>query len=229
MKSFDEFGFEKKSNTTDKNNNLADDFITRRKKDAEPKVENASKSTELTAADKQSDSKELSLAEIQPEMTVMSVKGSDNRVVNKPATPKKNIFATDNVLEKKKKKLPVRTVVVIACVFALAFLMINQYVLINEYSKGIADMKNTVKSLESDLEQCETELVVKNKNVEEYAKENGMVSDKDGRGEYIEIPVSDSIELHEPKDDNQESLTSVIMSALGENILRAWNTLTGAE
>ena len=230
MKSFDEFGFEKRSNTTDKsNNNLTDDFITRRKKETKTESESSVKNGELAVADKQSENKKTSLAEVRPEMTVMSIKGSDNRAVNKPATPKKNIFATDNVLEKKKKKLPVRTMVVIACVFALAFLMINQYVLVNEYSKGIADMKNTVKSLESELEQCETELVIKNKNVEEYAKANGMVNDKGGQSEYIEIPVSDSIELHETKDDDQESLTSIIMSALGENILHAWNTLTGAE
>ena len=230
MKSFDEFGFEKKSNITDKSeNNLADDFITRRKKTAAPEVQSQSESKETALTDKQSEGKELSLVEAQGEMTVMSIKGSDSRVINKPATPRKNIFATDNVLEKKKKKLPVRTVVVLAFVFALSFLIINQYVLITEYSKGIAGMKNTIKGLENDLEQCETELVIKNKNVIEQAKENGMVSDKDGHSEYIEIPVSDTVELHETKESEQESLTSIIMSALGENILHAWNTLTGAE
>ena len=227
MKSFDEFGFEKKSGTTDNNNApVADGFITRRNRQT---TDNTPAVNERALSERQNDASNLPAEPVQPEMTVMSIKGSDSRTVNKPTEARKNIFVTDNVLEKKKKKLPVKTVVVIACVFALAFLIINQYVLINEYSKGIASMQNTIKALESDLEQCETELVIKNKNVEEYAKTNGMISDKDGQGEYVEISAQDTIEIYETEEDTNESLASVVMSALGENILHAWNTLTGAE
>ena len=227
MKSFDEFGFEKRSNTTENNNTPAtDDFITRRKKGSE---EAKQETREVAKVDEPSASREISVACSGNEMTVMSIKGSNNREITKPTEVKKNIFATDNVLEKKKKKFPVRAVMVFVSVFALAFLIINQYVLINEYSKGIASMQNTIKSLEADLEQCETELVVKNKNVEEYAKTHGMISDKDGQGEYVEITSQDTIEVYESEDDSSHSLASIVMSALGENILRAWNTLTGVE
>lgn len=228
MRSFDEFGFEKKSSVTENNNTpLADDFITRRKKDTEAKVSEPGIKKEIAALEKSES--ELPAVQTQPVMTVMSIKGSENREVTKPTERKQNIFASDNILEKKKKKLPVRTVVVLACVFALAFLMINQYVLINEYSKGISGLEKSIQNIEADIKQCETELVIKNKDVEKMAKSNGMISDKDGQGEYIQIPITDTIEVYQPEKEAQDSLASIVMSALGENILHAWNTLTGAE
>ncbi len=227
MKSFDEFGFEKQSNTTEKNNTpVTDDFITRRKRSSEGEIK---EKCEIESTDKQIESKELALADFNDEMSVVSITGNKKREITKPTEVRKNIFATDNVLEKKKSKFPIRAVMVFVSVFALAFLIVNQYVLINEYSKGIANMQNTIKSLEADLEQCETELVVKNKNVEEYAKTHGMISDKDGQGEYVEITSQDIIEVYETEDDSHKSLASIVMSALGENILHAWNTLTGVE
>ena len=226
MRSFDEFGFEKKSNNVESNNTPAtDDFITRRKetKKAEPEVN--AKAVSVV----ENDETVLGIESARPAMTVMSVKGNENRTVTKPTERKKSFLSEDNVLEKKKKKLPVRTVAVIACVFALAFLMINQFVLVNEYSKEIADLEKSVDSIGQEIKQCETELVIKNKDVEKTAKENGMISDKDGQGEYMQIPVSDTIELKQPEQDEHKNLASIVMSALGENILRAWNTLTGAE
>lgn len=227
MRSFDEFGFEKKSNTVENNSTpITDDFVTRRK---ETKKEDApvTESKALSAVEKTGTA--LSVENTNHIMTVMSVKGSENRTVTKRSGRIRNPLAEDNVLEKKKKKLPVRTVAIIACVFALAFLMINQFVLINEYSKGISRLEKSIEGIEADIKQCETELVIKNKNVEKTAKENGMISDKDGQGEYIQIPVGDTIELYKPEEEAGESLASLVMSALGENILRAWNTLTGAE
>lgn len=221
MRSFDEFGFEKKSNSTEQNNNLTDDFVTRRKKTLE-----VNKAEEIKE-DSPAETKEIALAEQESAMTVVSIKSTGRREITKHSAPKKSLLSSDNILEKKKKKLPVRTFVVFACVFALSFLIVNQYVMINEYSKGISSMKSTIKGLESDLEQCETELIRKNKDIEELAKENGMIDDKNGQ--YVEIPVNDTITVYETNEDAEESLASLVMSALGENILRAWNTLTGAE
>ena len=162
-------------------------------------------------------------------MTVMSVKGNAGRAITRPSGRIKNPLAEENVLEKKKKKIPVRMVAMIACIFALAFLMINQFVLVNEYSREISSLEKSIETIQSDIKQCETELVIKNKDVEKTAKENGMISDKDGQSEYIQIPVSDTIELYTPEEEAKDSLASIVMSALGENILRAWNTLMGAE
>lgn len=226
MRSFDEFGFEKKSNTVENNGTPAtEDFITRRKETKKQDTPVA----ESKALDTLKTETAISAESARPVMTVMSVKGNENREITRPSGRIKNPLAEENVLEKRKKKLPVRTVAIIACVFALAFLMINQFVLVNEYSKGISSLEKSIESIEADIKQCETELVIKNKDVEKTAKENGMISDKDGQGEYIQIPVSDTIELYAPEEESQQSLASIVMSALGENILRAWNTLTGAE
>lgn len=234
MKSFDEFGFEKKSHTAENNTPLADDFITRRKpqqtfdEDKRSDAGDREKTSGMTSAAVQK-TEELALSEKQPEMTVMCVKGNRTRSVTKPEEKRKNIFVTENVLEKKKKKFPFRTVMVVVFVFVLSFLLINQYVMVTEYSKGIAEMKNTLKNLDNELDRCETELVVKNKDVEKYAKENGMISDKDASGEYVEIAGGDVIEVFEAENGGGDGLASVIMSALGENFINAWNTLIGAE
>lgn len=226
MRSFDEFGFEKKSNTVENNGTPAtEDFITRRKETKKQDTPVA----ESKALDTLKTETAISAESARPVMTVMSVKGNENREITRPSGRIKNPLAEENVLERRKRKLPVRTVAIIACVFALAFLMINQFVLVNEYSKGISSLEKSIESIEADIKQCETELVIKNKDVEKTAKENGMISDKDGQGEYIQIPVSDTIELYAPEEESQQSLASIVMSALGENILRAWNTLTGAE
>lgn len=234
MKSFDEFGFEKKSHTAENNTPLADDFITRRKpqqtfdEDKRDDAGDRGKMSGMTSAAVQK-TEELALSEKQPEMTVMCVKENRTRSVTKPEEKRKNIFVTENVLEKKKKKFPFRTVMVVVFVFVLSFLLINQYVMVTEYSKGIAEMKNTLKNLDNELDRCETDLVVKNKDVEKYAKENGMISDKDTSGEYVEIAGGDVIEVFEAENGGGDGLASVIMSALGENFINAWNTLIGAE
>ena len=232
MRSFNEFGFEKRSDTAENSIPLADDFITRRKSQAAAETREEVRETEQTKETKSVEpvsAEELSLSERQPEMTVMSVKGSRDRSITKPEKKRKNAFVTENVLEKRKKKFPLRTVMVVVFVFSLAFLLINQYVMITEYSRGIAEMKNTIEDLDRELDRCETDLIVKNKDIEIYAKENGMISDKDVKGEYIEISGNDVIEVYDTDEKGDEGIASVIMSALGENLINAWNTLTGAE
>ena len=43
------------------------------------------------------------------------------------------------------------------------------------------------------------------------------------------IEGEDTIEVYEPASDAKDSLASIVMSALGENLIQAWNTLVGAE
>ena len=80
MKSFDQFGFETKTNNTDNNAPLADDFITRRKTAADTNINNNEKSEEVKAEETKevalSDTQSLAVEEKFPEMTVMSIKGS---------------------------------------------------------------------------------------------------------------------------------------------------------
>lgn len=238
MKSFDQFGFETKTNNTDNNAPLADDFITRRKTVADTNINNNEKSEEVKAEE----TKEVALSETQslaveekiPEMTVMSIKGSgkNKQEVTTVFREKKNAFVTDNILEKKKKSFPLKTVAVLALVFVLSVFIVNEYVLINEYSSDIADMKNTLDELSAEREYYASQIEKKNNmiDIEKYASgELGMMSGGEVEKEYIIIEGEDTIEVYEPASDAKDSLASIVMSALGENLIQAWNTLVGAE
>ncbi len=236
MKSFDQFGFETKTNNTDNNAPLADDFITRRKKTADVDTNNdkAQEQAEETKELAVSETQNLAIEEKIPEMTVMSIKssGKPKQEVTTVFHEKKNAFVTDNILEKKKKSMPLKTIAVLAFVFVLSIFIVNEYVLINEYSSDIADMKNMLDNLSEEKDYYVSEIEKKNNmiDIEKYASgELGMMSGGEVEKEYIIIEGDDSIEVYEPVRDAQESLASIVMSALGENLIHAWNTLTGAE
>ena len=238
MKSFDQFGFETKTNNTDNNAPLADDFITRRKTVADTNINNNEKSEEVKAEETKevalSDTQSLAVEEKIPEMTVMSIKGSgkNKQEVTTVFREKKNSFVTDNILEKKKKSFPLKTVAVLALVFVLSVFIVNEYVLINEYSSDIAAMKNTLDELSAERDYYASQIEKKNNmiDIEKYASgELGMMSGGEVEKEYIIIEGEDTIEVYEPASDAKDSLASIVMSALGENLIQAWNTLVGAE
>ena len=228
MKSFDQFGFENKTNNTD-NNALAGDFITRRKKIEETKeeIKENSEVKEVTASEQS-----FALEEKIPEMTVVSIKGRREQNVTTVFSEKKNRFVTENILEKKKKNMPFKTIAVLAFVFILSIFVVNEYVLINEYSSNIADMKIAINELTKEKDYYISQIEKKNNmiDLENYASDKlGMMSGGEVEKEYIVIEGEDSIEVYEPVKDREDSLASIVMSALGENLIQAWNTLTGAE
>ncbi len=228
MKSFDQFGFENKTNNTD-NNALAGDFITRRKQteDIKEEIKENSEVKEVTAPEQNFD-----LEEKIPEMTVVSIKGRREQKVSTVFSEKKNRFTTDNILEKKKKNMPFKTIAVLAFVFILSIFVVNEYVLINEYSSNIADMKNTINELSNEKDYYISQIEKKNNmiDIENYASDKlGMMNGGEVEKEYIIIEGEDSIEVYEPVKEREDSLASIVMSALGENLIQAWNTLTGAE
>ena len=227
MKSFDQFGFENKTNNTD--DQLTGDFITRRKKIEETKeeIKENSEVKEIAASEQN-----FALEERIPEMTVVSIKGKNTQKVSTVFSEKKNRFTTDNILEKKKKNMPLKTIAVLAFVFVLSVFVVNEYVLINEYSSNIAEMKNTMDDLSKEKDYYISQLEKKNNmiDIEDYASDKlGMMSGGEGEKEYIIIDGENSIEVYEPTKDAQDSIASIIMSALGENLIQAWNTLIGAE
>ena len=140
--------------------------------------------------------------------------------------------APSNRLEKKKKNMPFKTIAVLAFVFILSVFVVNEYVLINEYSSNIAEMKNTINELSNEKDYYISQIEKKNNmiDIEDYASDKlGMMSGGEVEKEYIIIEGEDSIEVYEPTKDREDSLASIVMSALGENLIQAWNTLTGAE
>ncbi len=234
MRSFDNNGFENKFNT-EKDAPLASDFITRRKSAPQTNTNNVN---ENKAEDKPTSEKALSVSENEkavaeqiPEMKVISIKNNRKENVNPVFTERKNIFVTDNVLEKKKKKLPLRTVALLAFVFVLSFFVINEYVMINEYSSDIAKLKNELTELSEEKDFYTSELEKKNNMLEIEEKASGalgMIASAEVEKEYITIKGEDSIEVYEPTENRSDSLAAIVMSALGENLVSAWNTLTGA-
>lgn len=228
MKSFDQFGFENKTNNTD-NNALAGDFITRRKQteDKKEEIKENSEVKEVTATEQS-----FAVEEKIPEMTVVSIKGRNTQKVSTVFSEKKNRFTTDNILEKKKKNMPLKTIAVLAFVFILSVFVVNEYVLINEYSSNIAEMKNTMTELSNERDYYISQIEKKNNmiDIENYASDKlGMMSGGEVEKEYIIVEGEDSIEVYEPARDAKDSIASIVMSALGENLIQAWNTLTGAE
>ena len=93
-------------------------------------------------------------------------------------------------------------------------------------------MKNMINELSEEKSYYVSQIEKKNNmiDIEKYASgELGMMSGGEVEKEYIIIEGEDSIEVYEPTKDAQDSLASIVMSALSENLIQAWNTLTGAE
>jgi hypothetical protein len=190
-------------------------------------VKENSEVKEVTASEQS-----FALEEKIPEMTVVSIKGRREQNVTTVFSEKKNRFVTENILEKKKKNMPFKTIAVLAFVFILSIFVVNEYVLINEYSSNIADMKIAINELTKEKDYHISQIEKKNNmiDLENYASDKlGMMSGGEVEKEYIIIEGEDSIEVYEPTKDREDSLASIVMSALGENLIQAWNTLTGAE
>ena len=144
--------------------------------------------------------------------------------------PKKRREGT--VRSKKRKFFPIGTVLMLAVTTLLLMMMVSNYVVINEYTHEVSELRSDLQTLNKEKDKLSSELDQKNDymTMEKYASSVlGMESDETAEKVYIEVDEDDSIEVFEVEEDGTKGVIATVMSALSQNFIEAWNTLTDGE
>ncbi len=162
------------------------------------------------------------------EIMVKSSKPHKNGTVGK--APKRRREGT--VRSNQKKVFPLGTVLLLAVTTLLLMMMVSNYVVINEYTHEVSELRSELQTLNKEKDKLSSELDQKNDymTMEQYASSVlGMESDETAEKVYIEVDEDDSIEVFEVEEDGTKGVIATVMSALSQNFIEAWNTLTDGE
>ena len=139
----------------------------------------------------------------------------------------------ESTVDSKKKVLfPVGTLLLLAATTLLLMMMVSNYVLVNEYTQELGELDARLDAIEQEREKLSNELDKKNDymTMEKYASSVlGMESSETAEQVYIEVGEDDSIEVFEVEEDGTRGVIATVMSALAQNFIDAWNTLTDSE
>ena len=136
------------------------------------------------------------------------------------------------VRSKKRKVFPIGTVLMLAITTLLLMMMVSNYVLINEYTHEVSGLRSDLQTLNKEKDKLSSELEQKNDymTMEKYASSVlGMEGEETADKVYIEVDEDDSIEVFEVEEDGTKGVIATVMSALSQNFIEAWNTLTDGE
>ncbi len=167
---------------------------------------------------------QLQSAEIMAKTSKVHKNGSSYK-----ATKKRH---EGTVRSKKKKVFPIGTILVLAVTTLLLMMMVSNYVVINEYTHEVSALRSELQTLNKEKEKISSELDQKNDymTMDKYASSVlGMESDETADKVYIEVDEDDSIEVFEVEEDGTKGVIATVMSALSQNFIDAWNTLTDGE
>ncbi len=176
--------------------------------------------------------------------------GSTKLVVERGVTISDNAFAEENAIRKHKKKgkrlvhtvkqkektpFPVMTVVFCVICTALFMSMVVYLVQINEYSKDVAQLRSQVETLGKEKNELQMQVNEKDNSeilrnyINEHSEEMGMVD-----GSMLNPPVAitpgkdDAVNDYEAE-ERDENIVVVVLNALADNLLNAWNIFSGNE
>lgn len=139
----------------------------------------------------------------------------------------------EGTVESKRRVLfPLGTVLMLAITTLLLMMMVSNYVVINEYTQEVGALRSDLQVLTEEKDKLSNELDKKNDymTMEKYASSAlGMESSETGDQVYIEVDENDSIEVFEVEEDGTRGVIATVMSALSQNFIEAWNTLTDSE
>ncbi len=144
--------------------------------------------------------------------------------------PRQGIEGT--VKSKKRVAFPIGTIFVLLITTLLLMMMVSNYVVINEYTHEASELRSELKELGVEKDKLSVELEKKNDymTMQQYASDKlGMIGEEDVDKVYIEVDEDDSIEVFEVEDDGTKGVIATVMSALSDNFIKAWNTLTDGE
>ncbi len=139
----------------------------------------------------------------------------------------------ESTVDSKRKVLfPVGTILMLAVTTLLLMMMVSNYVLINEYTQEVGELRADLQGIAQEKDKLSNELDKKNDymTMEKYASSVlGMESSQTADQVYIEVGDDDSIEVFEVEEDGTRGVIATVMSALTQNFIEAWNTLTDSE
>ena len=160
----------------------------------------------------------------------ITARSSDTKKRSTYKAPRRRKEGT--VDSKRKVVFPVGTILMLAIMTLLMLMMVSNYVLINEYTQEVGALRSDLQQITQEKDKLSNELDKKNDymTMEKYASSVlGMESSASGNQVYIEVGEDDSIEVFEVEEDGTRGVIATVMSALSQNFIEAWNTLTDSE
>lgn len=136
------------------------------------------------------------------------------------------------VRSQKRVALPIGTILALIVATLLLMMMVSNYVVINEYTHEASALRAELQQLSTEKDKLTVELEKKNDymTMQQYASEQlGMIGEESVDKVYIEVDENDTIEVFEVEEDGTKGVIATVMSALSENFIKAWNTLTDGE
>lgn len=152
--------------------------------------------------------------------------------MQKSASKAPRVRREGTVRSRKKVLFPLGTVLMLAITTLLLMMMVSNYVVINEYTQEVGELRSDLQELQKEKEKTSSELERKNDymTMDKYASSVlGMEKDESANKVYIEVDEDDSIEVFEVDEDGTRGVIATVMSALSQNFVEAWNTLTDGE
>lgn len=159
-------------------------------------------------------------------------KSSASRKRVAPARKKTRKSGSGVVKVKRKVAFPIGTILILLVTTLLLMMMVSNYVVINEYTHEASALRSELNELSVEKDKLSVELEQKNDymTMQQYASEQlGMIGEEDVDKIYIEVDENDSIEVYEVEEDGTKGVITTVMSALSQNFIKAWNTLTAGE
>lgn len=159
-------------------------------------------------------------------------KSSTVRTKAAPARKRTRRSSEGTVRSKKRVAFPIGTIFMLLVTTLLLMMMVSNYVVINEYTHEASALRAELNELSVEKDKLSVELDQKNDymTMQQYASEHlGMIGEEDVDKAYIEVDENDSIEVYEVEEDGTKGVIATVMSALSENFIKAWNTLTDGE
>lgn len=158
--------------------------------------------------------------------------GSDGKRSRRKKSKSKNVYRSRTLRSKKRSGFPIGIVLAIALVTVLLMMLVSDYVAVNEYTREVSKLNDTLDQLKKDEKKLSADYENKNDVIymERYAAgQLGMVQSSDVEKRYIEIGQDENIEVYEVEDDGTMSEITSALFALTGNLVDSWNTLIGNE
>lgn len=148
---------------------------------------------------------------------------------------KKNKRIVHTLKSKEKTPFPAMTVVFCVICTVLFMTMIVNLVQINEYSKDVSELTNRVNTLNKEKNDLQNSYNEKNNSeilrgyLREHADEMGMVEEGMMNPPVSVTPRKDDTVNDYEAEEKEDSIVTIALNALAENLINAWNKFAGNE
>ena len=158
--------------------------------------------------------------------------GRSGKAAADPAVRNKTIFRTHTINTGKKTAFPIGIVFGVIIITLLFMTLVSNYVAINEYTKEVAELSDSLEDLKNEEKRLNNDLSSKINKIsakDDAYNERGLVGASEIEKKYVQISEDEKIEVYEVEEDGTLGAITSAMFALFGNLVDNWNTLVGNE